>query len=235
MERSQKLFAHPFSAEYWKVSAKELTSTKMLVLAALLTAMRIAIKMLKIPLAPNLNITFGFVINSVGSMIYGPVMGIITSAVSDTVGAILFPSGTYFFPYIFEEIAGGLIFALFFYRAKISTTRVLFARFTVTLVCNIILNPCISYLYYMMLDPTNITYSIFTPLRLVKNLVMFPVQSLILIILFNAILPVTNRMQLTFTGNTKISMKAKDIITLVVMTLISALAILIYCMFFVKK
>lgn len=234
MERSQKLFAHPFSAEYWRLSAKELTSTKMLVLAAVLTAMRIAIKMLKIPIGPNLNITFGFVINSIGSMIYGPVMSIITSAVSDTVGAVLFPSGTYFFPYIFEEIAGGLIFALFFYRTKISTTRILFARFMVTLVCNIILNPCITYFYFMMLDPTNITYSIFTPLRLIKNLVMFPIQSLVLVILFNAILPVTNRMQLTFTDNTKISIKAKNIITLVVMTLVSALAIVLYYMFFIK-
>lgn len=237
-EKSTKLFSHPFSAEYWKLASLELRSTQMLVLAALLTALRIAVKSLSIPIGPNLNITFGFIINSVGSMIYGPVMAIITSAISDTVGALLFSNGgEYFFPWIFEEIAGGLIFALFFYRAKITTIRVLLGRFFVTLVCNIILNPCINYLYLVWLSGgvTDKVLNLLSMPRMIKNLVMFPLQSLAMVVLFNAILPVTNKMKLTFTDKTKISMKAKEIITLVVMTVISALAIILYYMFFVAK
>ena len=57
-EKNRKLFATPFSAEYWRLSAGELKSTRVLVLAALLTALRIAIKSLKIPIGPNLTITF---------------------------------------------------------------------------------------------------------------------------------------------------------------------------------
>lgn len=57
-EKNCKLFATPFSAEYWRLSANELKSTRVLVLAALLTALRIAIKSLKIPVGPNLTITF---------------------------------------------------------------------------------------------------------------------------------------------------------------------------------
>ena len=99
MNKTQ-LFETPFSKEYWRLAAGELRSTKILVLAAILTALRIAVKSLAIPVGPNLNITFGFLINATGSMIYGPIVAILTSAISDTLGAILFPHGAYFFPFI---------------------------------------------------------------------------------------------------------------------------------------
>lgn len=225
-EPKQTLFSTPFSAAYWRLAMSELESTRMLVLAAVLTALRIAVKSLSIPVGPNLNITFGFIINSIGSMIYGPVMAILTSAISDTLGAVIFPSGAYFFPFIFEEIAGGLIFALFFYRTKISTMRVLFGRFSVTLVCNIILSPCIMYYYYLMYVGSS--YTILSLPRMIKNLALFPLQSLVMIILFNAILPLTNRMNLTFTGNVKLSIGRREVITLVLMTVVSALAVVGY-------
>ena len=109
-----QLFSTPFHRAYWKLAAREFTSLHVLILAAMMTALRIAIKSVRIPIGPDLNITFGFLFNAVGSMIYGPLVAIAASAVSDTVGAILFPSGAYFFPYIFSEIAGGLLFALFY-------------------------------------------------------------------------------------------------------------------------
>lgn len=222
-QSKQQLFSAPFSAAYWRLAAAELKSTRMLVLAAVLTALRIAIKSLSIPIGPSLNITFGFIINSVGSMIYGPVMAILTSAISDTLGAILFPSGPYFFPFIFEEIAGGLLFALFFYRTKISTMRVLLGRFSVTLVCNIILSPCLLYYYYLIYMGTS--YNIFSLPRMIKNLALFPLQSLVMVLLFNAVLPLTNRMGLTYTGNVKLKFGKQEVVTLVILTAVSALAI----------
>ncbi|MCD8004145.1 MAG: folate family ECF transporter S component [Oscillospiraceae bacterium] len=219
----QQLFSTPFSAAYWRLAAAEMKSTRMLVLAAVLTALRIAVKSLSIPIGPNLNITFGFLINSIGSMIYGPVVAILTSAVSDTLGAILFPSGPYYFPFIFEEIAGGVFFALFFYRAKISTMRVLLGRFSVTLVCNLILNPILLYYYYLAYMGTS--YNIFSLPRMVKNLALFPVQSLVMVILFNAVLPLTNRRGLTYTGNVKLKFGRKEVAALVILTAVSALAV----------
>ena len=94
-EKNRKLFTTPFSAEYWQLSLKEMKSVKVLVIAALLTALRIAIKSAKIPIGPDLTVTFGFVVNALGSMIYGPVMAAVTSAVSDILGAVIFPSGAF--------------------------------------------------------------------------------------------------------------------------------------------
>lgn len=228
-EKNRKLFTTPFSAEYWRLAVLEMKSVHMLVIAALLTALRIAIKSAKIPVGPDLTITFGFVVNALGSMIYGPVMAAVTSAISDVLGAIIFPSGAYFFPFTLVEMMGGVLFALFYYRAKITTTRVVWGRFAVTAICNLILNPITLYYYYTLLMGKS--YAIFSLPRIIKNLALFPVQSLILVIFFNALLPITNRMKLTHTGNEKLVIRKKEIIMLVVLTLISALAVAAYYLY----
>ena len=181
------LFTTPFHRDYWRLAAGEFKILRVLILAALLTALRIAVKSVKIPVGPDLNITFGFLVNAVGSMIYGPVVAIAASAVSDTVGALLFPTGTYFLPFLFEEIAGGVLFALFYYRARLSTMRVVLGRFAVTVICNLILNPLFLMWYYAVY--LGKAYRFMTWPRLAKNLVLFPVQSIVLVLLFRLLLP----------------------------------------------
>ncbi len=222
----QSLYKTPFSGGYWRLAAADLKSVRMLVLAAMLTAMRIAIRGLSIHIGPGLRISFGFLVNSVGSMIYGPLLAIITSAITDTLGWMVFPDGAYFFPFIFLEIAGGVLYALFYYRAKLSAVRVLLGHFSVTLICNIIISPCLLYYYFLFYMGT--TYNILSLPRLIINLALFPVESVVLVLLFNALLPLTDRMGLTHTGRTKMHLGKKEIVLLVVMTLISAAAIAVY-------
>jgi len=228
-ENNRKLFTTPFSAEYWSLSLKEMKSVKVLVIAALLTALRIAIKSAKIPIGPDLTVTFGFVVNALGSMIYGPVMAAVTSAVSDILGAVIFPSGAFFFPFTLVEVMGGVLFALFYYRTKITTVRVVWGRFAVTAICNLLLNPIALYYYYTFLMGKS--YAIFSLPRIIKNLALFPVQSLILVLFFNAMLPITNRMKLTHTGDIKLRIEKREIIMIVLLTLVSALAVAGYYLY----
>lgn len=226
MQQNDRLFSHPFSAAYWRLAAAEYKKPKMLVLAAMLTAMRIAVKSLSIPVGPSLKITFGFLVNAVGSMIYGPAVAVAASAVSDTLGAILFPSGTYFFPFIFEEIAGGVLFALFYYRARLSATRVMLGRLAVTAVCNLILNPLLLMWYYAVI--VGKSYAFMTWPRLAKNIALFPLQTVALVLLFNLLLPVTNRMGLTYTGNSKLALTKKNVLALIALTVLAAAAVAAY-------
>lgn len=226
MHKDNRLFPHPFSGAYWRLAAAECRNGRMLVIAAMLTAMRIAVKSLSIPVGPSLKITFGFMVNAVGSMIYGPVVAIAASAVSDTVGALLFPSGTYFFPFIFEEIAGGVLFALFYYRAKLSTTRVMLGRLAVTAVCNLILNPVLLMWYYAVI--VGKSYAFMTWPRLAKNIALFPLQTVVLVLLFNLLLPVTNRMGLTYAGGGKLEITKKNVFALIALTVIAAAAVVAY-------
>ena len=80
----RKYFRTPFCADYWRQAFSELRNTRTLVFAALVLALRIAMKPLRIPVAADVNVTFGFIVNALGSMVYGPVVGLLGGALSDT-------------------------------------------------------------------------------------------------------------------------------------------------------
>ena len=99
-EKSTKLYKTPFTASYWRDAAAELKDTKMLVITALMVALRIALKPLAIPLGPQLNIQTATLATALGAMIFGPVMAIPAAIISDTIGFLIYPTGDYFLPFV---------------------------------------------------------------------------------------------------------------------------------------
>ncbi|MDY3224960.1 MAG: hypothetical protein SOW84_03675 [Candidatus Faecousia sp.] len=196
--KSTTLYPHPFSKDYWHDAAMELRDTKMLVIAALMIALRVSMKWTVIPLAPNLNINVGApLINAMGAMIFGPVVAALAACVSDLLGFLLFPQGgVYFLPYMFVEVAGSVLFALFFYRAKVTVTRVILARFSMDLFVNIILNSLVSMWYYAAILGKSYAFMILP--AVIKNLCLFPIESFLLTLFLGVVIPVTRRMKLTY-------------------------------------
>lgn len=223
---SKTQFATPFSAEYWRLAYQELKKPRILVFAALIIALRVALKSVEIPVGPYLNITVGFFVNSLGSMVYGPVVAILAGAISDTIGCMLFPKGAYFFPFIFLEIASSLIFALYLYRAKLTTWRVILSRFSVMVICNLIMTPSIMILQNRLMLGGD--YAFFTWPRLIKNLCLFPAESFLLVIFLNIMVPITGRMGLTALPEGKMLFTKRHLITLIIMALVSAAAVAFY-------
>ena len=196
-QRPNTLYATPFSKAYWVDAAMELKNTKILVIAALLIALRVAMKWASVPLAPNLRINIGApLVNALGAMIFGPVVAGLAACVSDTLGVILFPQGPYFFPCMFVEVAGSMIFAMYFYRAKITATRVILARFTMDLLVNICLNSAIMCWYFQVIYGKSYVAMILP--AVIKNLCMFPIEAFLLALFLSIIIPITYRMGLTF-------------------------------------
>ena len=70
-----KKFASIFDAKYWKEAAQQLSDVKMITIAALMVALRIVVKFIKIPIAQGLSISLDAYVNSLGSVIYGPLVG----------------------------------------------------------------------------------------------------------------------------------------------------------------
>ena len=209
----RKYFRTPFSAEYWRQAFGELKNTRTLVFAALILALRIAMKPLKIPIAADVNITFGFIVNALGSMVYGPVVALLSGAVSDTLGYLVAPSGVYYFPFIILEMAGSFIFALFLYSTDITPVRLILAKFCVNLFVNILLNEPIMILYYR--DVLHLsTYQPFVWVRIVKNIVMLPIEAVILMVVFRAVLPALSRVGFTVAGRTELNYTKRHIILL---------------------
>ncbi len=217
------LYATPFSKAYWLDAACELKKPKMLAVAAILIAVRVALKSLAIPIAPpTLMINLGFFVNALGAMIFGPVTAILAAAISDTLGCVLFPTGAYFFPFIFTEIAGSLIFALFLYRAPLTNLRVTLARFCVSFFVNIVIQTPIMLLYYQMI--LGKPYAIFDLPRICKNLVLFPFESLLLILFLNVMTPLTYRMGLTYEPPKKLRITKRLVAFVIVLFLVGSCA-----------
>ena len=226
---SKRLYDTPFSKEYWREAVSEFKNLRVLLFAALMIALRVALKSVSIPIAANLRINIAFFINAYGAMVFGPVVAIAAAAVSDTLGCLLFPSGPYFFPFIFTEIAGSLIFALFLYRTKVTTLRVTLSRFCIDFFVNIVLNTPIMWLYYQMVLGRN--YAIFDAMRVVKNLVMFPIESVLLVLFLRVVIPPTRKLGYMVSDIEDLRFTKKSIIALSVLTAVGIAAIILYVKF----
>ena len=185
------LFRTPFSGAYWKQAIADSKSIRMLTVAALLIALRLILKNFNIPISQGQNIYFGYIFNAIGAMIYGPVMGVLTGFVVDILGFILFPSPYgFFFGYTITAIAGSFIYALFFYRTKITVLKIALAKISVNVLVNIGLGALWSSMLYGK------GYFYYLAKSVVKNVVMLPVEIFLLYFFLQLMIPILTRMQL---------------------------------------
>ena len=222
--KSTAVYPHPFSKAYWRDAAAEMKDTKMLVVTALMIALRIVLKPLAIPLGPQLSIQTAMLATALGAMIFGPVVAIPAAIISDTVGFMIYPTGEYFLPFVLTEIGSTMIYALCLYRSKVSPTRVMLSRFCISFAINVVLQQVIYAWWYVYIgNPEEAKESIMgimTLSRILKNVCMFPVESVVLTLFLKFLLPVTQRAKLTYCTDVDMKFNKKQIITLVCLTLI---------------
>lgn len=217
MQRSSRevtLFRTPFSREYWRLAFAELKDPRTMVFAALILALRIAAKPLSIAIVGDLTEGIGFIINAFGSMVYGPVVALLSGALSDTLGFLVRPNGVYFPAYMITEMAGSFVFALFLYRAEITIPRLILCRFCICLFVNVVLAYPIHTMYYRIVLGKD--YDI-AWIRLIKNIAMFPIETIILVMVFRALLPPFRKTGYLYSGTDQLDFSKKHIVTLAVL------------------
>ncbi len=223
-QRSTALYPHPFSKNYWRDAASELKDIKMLVVSALLIALRIALKPAAIPLAPSLYIQTATLATALGAMIFGPVMAIPAAIISDTIGFMIWPTGNYFLPFMLTEIGSTMIYALFLYRAKVSTIRVMLARFGICFFINCVLQQVIfAWQYSCMGNPEEAKEAIMgimTVTRIFKNLALFPLEAVVMTLFLRVLLPICRKAGLVFCPEAELKIEKKQIIALVLLVVI---------------
>ena len=74
--KTRTLYATPFCKDYWRDAAAELKDIKMLVVTALMIALRIALKPFAIYIGPQMAIQTATLATALGAMIFGPVVAI---------------------------------------------------------------------------------------------------------------------------------------------------------------
>lgn len=163
-------------------SAKTLAVLRNLTLCAVLAALAVGLSFVaSIDVGPYIKIGFSGIPNRIVDYIFGPVMGTIFGGVLDVVKFLVKPSGPFFPGFTFDAMLAGFIYGSFYYRKKLTIPRVLVAKLVVTVVVNLFFNTLwISILYgkgfFALLGP-----------RIIKNLVMWPIESLLYFFLMEAI------------------------------------------------
>ena len=228
VQKNTTLFPSFFSKGYWSTAASELKDTKMLVITALMIALRVALKPLAIPLGPQLSIQTAMLATALGAMIFGPVVAIPAASVSDTVGFMIYPTGDYFLPFVLTEISSTMFYALFLYRAKVTPTRVMLSRFCICFLVNVVMQQFIYAWWYVYIgNPEQAKESILgimTTARIFKNLAMFPIESVVLTLFLKFLMPVTRRAGLTYCSAEEMKFDKKQVITLVCLILVGCVS-----------
>ncbi len=176
--------ASPFTRGYWHTAARELKNLRMLTLAAIVVALRIVLGGVRIPLGDNLNIFFGYLISSLASAVYGPVVALLSGFATDILGYFVRPDGPFFPGYVLSTMLGSFFYALFFYRARITLPRIIGAKLTVNLLVNVGLGALWSAIQFSK------GYYYYLVKSLAKNIGLLPVEALLLWLFLRAMAPI---------------------------------------------
>ena len=184
-----KVYRTPFSPGYWRDALRELKDLRKLTFAALMIAACLILNKFKIPLGESLSLSVTFLARALCAAVCGPLVSIVFAAAEDTLGFFIGGSnGPYFPGYMITTITGCIVYALFFYRQRITVWRVVLAKL-ITNIQNVFLGSLWSamlyskgYLYYMTTSAW-------------KNALYLIPQILLLALVLAAVLPVMHRLQ----------------------------------------
>lgn len=154
--------------------------TKEFVILAALIAIEIILSRFLSITAWDTKYSLGFIAVMIAAMLYGPLAAGIVGALSDIIGAMLFPVGPYFAGFTLTALLTGLLFGLFMYKkphvVKL-VIAVLINQFVLTLLVNTM---WISVLYGSPFGPlltTRVTQSlVMTAVQIAMGLIMMQIM-----------------------------------------------------------
>ena len=179
-----------FTRAYWKEAAARVKNIRVLAATALLVAVTIAITTLYIPLPNNLHVFFDYTPKALCAMICGPVAALGVGFVMDILGFLARPMGAFFPGYTVTTMVAMLIYALGFFGKKLTVPRIAITKLAVNVICNIGLNS----LWNSMLMGK--AFVVFLGGSAAKNLLLWPIEVLVMVIVFRLLTPVLEKQKL---------------------------------------
>ena len=161
-------------------AAGELKDLRRLVFMALMIAACIVLSHCSIRLGESLSLSVTFLARALCSLVCGPLAVIVFGAAEDTLSFFLSSGGYPYFPgYMLTTITGCMIYALFFYRAKITWRRIILAKL-LTNIQNVLLGALWSAILYSK------GYLYYLTSGAVKNTIMLPIEAFLTWVILNA-------------------------------------------------
>lgn len=176
-----------FTPKYWITACSEFRNPRSLVFAGLTIALSTVLSSLYIPVGVNLRITTAFLALALGSMVFGPAVGLFAGLAYDLIGFLLIPATVFFPGYTLSSMLEFFIYGLFLYRSKISVLRVFLCKLVIDFGIHVGLGCLWSSMLYSH------GYYYFFIKSLVKNAIMLPIEVVMLVALLQVFLPLLTR------------------------------------------
>lgn len=157
-----------------KDSTKEFKSIYALAGAAMLAALNIVIAEFRIPVGPYVNINFSFLTYGVSGYLFGPLLTGFVGIAADILKYLFHPDGAFHIGFTLNEFVIGFLYGIFLYKKKVTVVRTALAKLSTVLLINLFLTPLwLAQLYGQ-------AYVFMVSARLIKNAVMFPIDTALL-------------------------------------------------------
>jgi ECF transporter S component (folate family) len=166
---------------FMRSSAEELKSVSTVSVASMLVAIGVVLSFVKIVLSPVLEISFSFLPLAAGGLLYGPVVGGIMGILTDVLGYFIRPNGPFFPGFTLNALISGILYGLFLYKKPVTLKKVIIVSVLITILINLLLN---SLWLSMMYGKA---FIVLLSARIIKNLVMFPINTALLMALLKFI------------------------------------------------
>ncbi len=148
-----------------------MTDARKIVFMGLLIALEVVLTRFLSIQTPIVRIGFAFLPIAVSAMMFGPVFAGTTAALADLVGMMLFPSGGAFFPgFTLTAFLSGIVYGVVLYEKPKTVLRISISVIVVAVFINLGLDT----VWIWLLTGKGIAFIL--PARILKCLVMIPIQ-----------------------------------------------------------
>ena len=176
------MFKFITSKQYWSEAAGRLSDLRVMLICSMCIALSVILGYFYIPLNESLYIRFTYLAASTVGLVAGPVVALVFGAAVDLVDFMLHPTNVFFFGYTISSMVGALIYALFYYRKRITVVRIIFCRLAVNLVVNVFLGAIWSSILYGK------GYIYRLVISYIKNIALLPVEVAVTVAFFSLLL-----------------------------------------------
>lgn len=151
-------------------------TTQQIAILGILMALGLVLSRVSIPLGPSNRLSFGFIVNAMIGILYGPWVAGFAAAGKDLLQTFLFgvQGGSFFIGFTLTAFVGSFIYGWFLHREKVTWKHVLAAVILNTVLTNLVLNTLWIYLLYK--TPVIVLLAS----RIPQNLIMAPIRFIVI-------------------------------------------------------
>ncbi len=157
-------------------------NVKKMVLASLFIAIEIITTRFLSIQTPIIRISLDFIPVALSAIILGPYTAGVAAALADILGMLIFSNGGAYFPgFTFSSFVSGFLYGIILFKKKITIKRCFLAVLAVLISTSLVLNTI-----WLVIITNKAAFAILSA-RIVKDLIMLPIQTFFIYYVWSAI------------------------------------------------